>query len=184
MSINATVNNETYTDIDTIVVGDKSIVLEQIQEENSEATNPWEGCLDNTESIGYYLNGCEQATSTGKFVGGSTVTVDTGLGSNVKSFVIIDESTSGYPINANDSPNGCYFLMYDVANDKGLSFLLADQSNFLKGYPMSGNTSSTLFPRAKTATFENGVFSYVPMYDNNATYNNFLPNHTYVWYAW
>lgn len=184
MSINAKVNNETYTDIDTIIVGDKSIMLEQIQEqEEEEATNSWEGCLDNSNSLGFYLNGCEQATQTGKFVGGSTVTVDTGLGSDVKYFVIIDESVDAYP--GAGTAEGIYFFLYDVANNKGISSFIYNGTNLFSGSEFNYGIVDTLLPRGGAGTaFENGVFTYVPVYDNNASYNNFLPNHTYVWYAW
>ena len=140
--------------------------------------NPWEGSLENTGSVGYILNCIEKATHTGTFEGGSTVSFDTGLGADIKFLIIVDESATAFPTMNTEAIEGIYLLTYDI----GLSTGTTVYSN----NKMSGKTAfdSMIFNRAKSISFVNGVFEYIPQYDNHALYNNFLPNHTYRWFAW
>lgn len=143
--------------------------------------NPWEGSLERSQSIGYILDCIEKATHTGTFVGGSTVSFDTGLGADIKYLVIVDESASAFPAMNTENIEGIYLLTYDTELTLGVTI-----------YSMKSNGSFSIktafdkvaFSRAKAISFENGVFEYVPNYDGNNLYNNFLPNHTYRWFAW
>jgi hypothetical protein len=143
--------------------------------------NPWEGSIEHTQSIGYVLNQCETTEHTGTFVGGSTVSFDTGLGDAIKYLVILDESAPAFPKMNTENIEGVYFLTYDVELATGTTIF-----SMLCTSRISDKTAfnTTVFPRAKSISFENGVFEYVPNFDNNALYNNFLPNHTYRWFAW
>lgn len=143
--------------------------------------NPWEGSLENTQSIGYILNNCEKTTHTGTFVGGSTVSFDTGLGADIKYLVIMDESAVAFPYTNENAIEGIYLLTYGVELDIGITIY-----SMQSGSNISTKTefNTTYFPRAKVISFANGVFEYVPSYDGNELYNNFTPNHTYRWFAW
>lgn len=143
--------------------------------------NPWEGSLENTQSIGYILNNCEKTTHTGTFVGGSTVSFDTGLGADIKYLVIMDESAVAFAGMNENAIEGIYLLTYDVELAIGI---------IIYSMPNAGRISSktafdtTAFNRARSISFANGMFEYVPMYDGNELYNNFTLNHTYRWFAW
>lgn len=180
MSINAKIDNVTYQDIKNVIIGDKDILLEQIQE-STDDTNPWEGSLQNTKSIGYMIDCMEKATNTGTFVGGSTVSFDTGLGSNIKYLVILDESAEALPLKNSTAIEGIYMLTYDFELLSGYTIY---SMAVTASYCQKTSFNTTTFNRAKSVKFENGAFEYVPSYDGNALYNNFTPNHTYRWFAW
>lgn len=143
--------------------------------------NPWGDSVENVGSIGYILDNCERTTHTGTFTGGSTVSIDTELGANVKYLVIIDESATAFPSKNEKAIEGVYLLTYDTEQSLGVTVF-----SMTAGAPIVSNTrfDKTMFNRAKSISFENGVFNYEPNYDNNELYNNFTPNHTYRWFAW
>lgn len=143
--------------------------------------NPWEGSLENTQSIGYILDNCEKTTHTGTFVGGSTVSFDTGLGADIKYLVIMDESAVAFPYMNENAVEGIYLLTYDVELATGITIYSMPSGSVISTKTAYDTTS---FPRAKSISFANGVFEYVPNYDGNALYNNFLPDHNYRWFAW
>lgn len=176
MSLNAIVNGTTYKDVSTIVVGDKSVVLEQVQE-SSDSISPWEGSLENAGSIGYILNACEKATATDTFEGGSTFSFDTGLGDDAACLVIVDESAKAFPTLNSNSIEGIYLFIFDTVAEDGIAI-------FSNGDRKVAGFNGTCFKRANHVSFTNGVFEYTPIYDNNVAYNNFTPGHRYRWFAW
>lgn len=184
MSINATIDGTTYEGITDIIMGDKNVLLEQIKDANTD--DPWDGSLDNIYSFGYIIDCIEKATQTGTFVGGSTIEFDTELGADAKYLVIVDETAPTFPSQHTNYTEGIYLFVYNVETDQVIRVLLmgssATESLFFGGGLSYG--TSTAFNRASSVSFIDGVFKYVPLYDNNSLYNNFTPERTYRWYAW
>lgn len=88
MSINVTVDGRTYSGIDTVTVGGKTIALSQ----QGQAVDPFVSSTGKI-SLGYILHMCETATASDTLrlpapVSGETEIIDTGLGSSLKYFYI------------------------------------------------------------------------------------------------
>lgn len=172
MSINVTVDNTTYEDISSITVGGKTVTLEQISEETdifAEAT----GIL----SIGYIFHMCENALASGTLnlespLSGSTVIVDTGLGSEMNFFVIWDDDETAFAGNTGRSDEGIYFFITDGTNGE---YCQQQSSGLLNGFgPSNGNRFGV----------SDGKISFAPRVANNNQYTGIIAGRNYKWFAW
>jgi hypothetical protein len=90
----------------------------------------------------------------------------------------MDESAEAFPTMNATKKEGVYLFIFDTAAKDGAAIFSTDEK------VKSASIDQMCFNRAKTITFENGAFEYVPMYNGNELYNNFTPNHRYRWFAW
>jgi hypothetical protein len=170
MSINITVDGNTYNGIDTVTVGGKTIALSQ----HGQAVDPFASSTGKI-SLGHILHMCETASASGTLrlsapVSGETEIVDTGLGSNLKYFLIFDDDTTAFFASVGE---GVVFFFADVTN--ACIRALTNSSTAV----ITDDNSGRLITR-----FSSGKLYFTPRIANNDGYTPFVSGRNYKWFAW
>lgn len=170
MSINVTVDGRTYSGIDTVTVGGKTISLTQ----QGQAVDPFVSSTGKI-SLGYVLHMCETASASGTLrlsapVSGETEIVDTGLGSSLKYFLIFDDDTTAFLASAWE---GVVFFFADVVNSRIRALTNSDVQ------VVKDSNSGRISTR-----FSSGKLYFTPRIANNDAYTPFISGRNYKWFAW
>jgi hypothetical protein len=170
MSINITVDGKTYNGIDTVTVGGKTIALSQ----QGQAVDPFASSTGKI-SLGHILHMCETASASGTLrlsapVSGETEIVDTGLGSNLKYFLMFDDDTTAFFTSVGE---GVVFFFADVTN--ACIRALTNSSTAVITDDNSGRLSTR---------FSSGKLYFTPRIANNDGYTPFVSGRNYKWFAW
>lgn len=118
---------------------------------------------------------CETASASGTLklsapVSGETEIVDTGLGSNLKYFLIFDDDTTAF----------------FTSTGEGVVFFFADVTNSYMRALLNSNTQIVTDDNSGrlSTRFSSGKLYFTPRIANNDGYTPFISERNYKWFAW
>lgn len=187
MSINAKIDEVTYSNIETINAMGNVITLEEIVEETDGGIDTpvqvttWDNYTE--KSFGTIVKNMRNAKATGTFVYQALSTdfiqlFDTGLGDNWKGIALIDED--GF-LPSGETYSSCYNKW----------FMYIDHDGYLMNLTLGTTNGSQTVSEQKdyetgtcNAKIIDGVFYGSSTYANQNKYAGYYQDHTYRWYAW
>ena len=179
MSINVTIDEATYSGVQTISAYGKTIQLKEIADSSDGgSTSAWDNASE--YSLGSIIKKAGSAQKTGTFVYQSVNTeyiqmFDTGLGDTWEGIFIIDEDGV---ITEAATPRYAYFSY--IANNGNVMLISTGLNTTIAVGSGVGNVDISNHEYLK---IENGVYYAKSLYDNT-DYTPFCIGHTYRWFAW